>query len=276
MSDVSKTKIQGLFLLCCGGVVLLNLGFLHRLWDYSSSHEFASLTFLIPIISAFLIFRGKERIFAESHGSPIIGIILCVASITAMFATDFLPAKTLAIVALFLGLFLAFYGVGTFRKALFPLLFLILMAPIPESFVEHVAVFLQKGSAEMVAWLFTLTGTPYHREGLTFVLPKVAIEIAIQCSGIRSSIALLLSCLLAAHLMLAKLSRQVIFMLVAVPMAMFKNAIRIATLSLLAIHVDIGFVGGSDLHRKGGIVFFVTTLLLMAPILWFLRRSERA
>jgi hypothetical protein len=59
-------------------------------------------------------------------------------------------------------------------------------------------------------------------------------------------------------------------------MAMFKNAIRIATLSLLAIHVDIGFVGGSDLHRKGGIVFFVTTLLLIAPILWFLRRSERA
>jgi exosortase len=276
MIETSKNKRHLWFLACCVAGVLVNLGFMSRLWDYSSNHEFASHIFLIPIISAFLIFRKREKIVAETHGSPLIGIVVSVAAIIAVFTTNILEAKTLAIVALFLGFFLAFYGVGSFRKALFPLLFLILMVPIPESFVQHVIVVLQKGSAEMVAILFWLTGTPFHRENLTFILPKVGIEIAAQCSGIRSSIALLLSCLLAAHLILSRPSRRMIFVLVAIPMAMFKNAVRIATLSLLAIHVDVGFIGGSDLHRKGGIAFFVTTLLLMTPILWLLKRSEKA
>jgi exosortase len=276
MIETSKNKRHLWFLACCAAVVLLNLGFLSRLWEYSSSHEFASHIFLIPIISAFLIFRKREKIFAETHGSPGIGIAICLAAVLAVFATDFLEAKTLAIVALFLGFFLAFYGVKSFSEALFPLLFLVLMVPIPESFVQQAIVVLQKGSAEMVAILFKLTGTPFHRENLTFVLPKIAIEIASQCSGIRSSIALLLSCLLAAYLILSRPSRRMIFVLVAIPMAMFKNAVRIATLSLLAIHVDVGFIGGSDLHRKGGIAFFVTTLLLMTPILWLLKRSEKA
>jgi exosortase len=274
--DISKNKIHVLFLVCCAGVVLLNLGFFRQLLDYSTKHEFASDVFLIPMISAFLIFRKKDKIFAETHVSPGIGIPVCIAAIIAIFATSILTIKTLAIVALFLGLFLVFYGMETFRKALFPLLFLVLMAPVPESFVQQIAVVLQKGSAEIVAILFGVTGTPFHRENLTFILPKIAIEIATQCSGIRSSIALLLSCLLAAHMILSKFSRQIAFVLLAIPMAMFKNAVRIATLSLLAIHVDVGFVGGSDLHRKGGIVFFVTTLLFMAPILWLLKRSEKA
>jgi exosortase len=276
---MQENRIHALFLACCASVVLLNLRFFHRLLDYSSSHEFASHIFLIPIISAFLIFQKREKIFTQAHNSSSVGIGVCLAVAVALIWIDnpaLLTEKILAIIILFLGLFLAVYGLESFRKALFPLFFLFLMAPIPESYGAHAVAFLQRGSAEMVALLFGLTGTPFHREGMTFILPKVGIEIASQCSGIRSSIALLLSCLLAAHLILVKPSRKLAFVLFAIPMAMFKNAVRITTLSLLAIHVDTGFVGGSDLHRKGGIVFFITTLLLMTPILWLLRRSEKA
>jgi exosortase len=273
---ITDKRIHGIFLLCCAAMILVNFGFFRQLSDYSSTHEFASHIFLIPVISAFLIFRKREMIFAETHASPAVGIPVCVLAAVAFFATGSISVKTAAVVALLIGLFVAFYGAGAFKKSMFPLLFLILMVPIPESCLDHVIVFLQRGSAEVVALLFTLTGTPYHREGVTFALPKVTIEIATQCSGIRSTIALLLSCLLAAHLILVKPSRQLLFVLIAIPMALFKNALRIATLSILAIHVDIGFIGGSDLHQKGGILFFITTLLVMTPVLWLLRRSEKA
>jgi exosortase len=187
-----------------------------------------------------------------------------------------LSGKMLAIVALLMGLFLAIYGRKSFKQSLFPLFFLFLMVPIPDSLVQQIVAALQRGSAEVVSLIFRISGTPFHRAGLTFILPKIGIEIASQCSGIRSSMALFISALMAAHLVLSKTSRQFIFVLAAVPMAMIKNAIRIATLSLLAIHVDTRFIWGSDLHRKGGIVFFLTTLLLMAPILWLLRRSEKS
>ena len=57
------------------------------------------------------------------------------------------------------------------------------------------------------------------------------------------------------------------------PLTILKNGIRIVTLSLLAIHVDPGFLTG-QLHHDGGVLFFLLTLAMMAPVLAWLRRSE--
>jgi exosortase/archaeosortase family protein len=52
-----------------------------------------------------------------------------------------------------------------------------------------------------------------------------------------------------------------------------KNGIRIATLTLLSIHVDPGFLSGR-LHHQGGFVFFFLGLALLGPVLWFLTERE--
>jgi exosortase len=147
------------------------------------------------------------------------------------------------------------------------------MVPIPDSVVDGATRFLKSGSTEAVAWLFKLTGTPYHREGFVFTLPKFVIEIADECSGIRSSIALLLTALLAGHLCLTSPWKKAVLVAVILPLAILKNGLRIATLSLLAIHVDAGFLKG-QLHHEGGIVFFLVTLGILAPIFILLQRSE--
>ncbi len=187
-----------------------------------------------------------------------------------------MEARAFAFVTLVIGAFVISYGLESFRRALFPLLMLYFMVPIPEALLQAAMSALLRGSAEATAILFKVTGTPFYRDGFTFVLPRTSIEIAPQCSGIRSSLALLISCLLAAHLVLRSPWRKAVFVLVTIPMAMFKNAVRIVTLSLLAIHVDPRWLTGSDLHRDGGIVFFLLALLLLWPVLWVLRRSERA
>jgi exosortase/archaeosortase family protein len=56
-------------------------------------------------------------------------------------------------------------------------------------------------------------------------------------------------------------------------MMILKNGIRIATLTLLSIYVDPGFLRGR-LHRDGGIVFFLLGLLLLYPVLLFLQHGE--
>lgn len=257
-----------------------------RPWlHFLSESEFASLTYMMPLLSAVLILRSRSEIFSKidtSRAGAILaaaGILLFVVSgfkSAGLNAADILSAKILALVVLWIGAFVGFYGVESGRKALFPLLMLLFMVPIPEVMLSKIIHALQQGSGEGVAILFKLTGTPYHREGLAFMLPKTTIEIAPQCSSIRSSLALLIGCLLAGHLMLRTVSRKFILILVAIPMAMLKNAIRIVTLSLLAIHVDMGYLVGGDLHRRGGIVFFALTLLLLFPVLWALRKSEKA
>jgi exosortase len=186
-----------------------------------------------------------------------------------------LSARTFGIVMLWIGGFIAVFGIGSFRKLMMPVLFLLFMIPIPEALLQAITNSLQKGSAEALAVLLTLTHTPYYREEFVFVLPRLNVEIATQCSGIRSSLALFISTLLAAHLFLRSPLRKTALMLIAVPIAMLKNGIRIAVLCLLAIHVDKRFITHSDLHRDGGILFFTLALLLLWPVLWWLRRMER-
>ena len=98
--------------------------------------------------------------------------------------------------------------------------------------------------------------------------------MARECSGIRSGLALFITALLAGHLFLKTWWKQVILVVCVFPITMFKNGIRITSLTLLGTYVDPRILQ-SSLHREGGIPFFILALLLMAPILFFLRRSEK-
>jgi exosortase/archaeosortase family protein len=60
-----------------------------------------------------------------------------------------------------------------------------------------------------------------------------------------------------------------------VPFTIFKNGVRILTLSLLAIYVDRKFITDSFLHHSGGFLFYLPALGLLALLLWWFRKSER-
>ena len=148
------------------------------------------------------------------------------------------------------------------------------MIPIPPLMIDRATSVLKVASTETVAGLFTLTGTPYTREGFVFSLPTFTIEVADQCSGIRSSIALLITSLIAGHVSLRRWWWKVLLVLAVLPIAVFKNGLRIVTLSLLAIHSDPSFLVGR-LHHEGGVVFFLLGLAMLAPVLAGLRWMER-
>jgi exosortase len=265
--------------------VLLNLALFKQLLQFSLQNDFSSHIALIPLVSAMLIFYRRSNIFSHTRLSMLSGgIILAVGVVLLAWphweniglgASAALSVKTFAIIIFWIGAFLFLYGGESFRKAIFPLLFLLFMIPIPEVLLDAIIPVLQRGSAEMTALLFKITGTPHYRSDLIFVLPGINIEIASQCSSIRSSLALLITSLLMAHLMLRTVSRKFILSAIAVPLAMLKNAIRITVLSLLSIHIDTRFLKNSDLHRDGGIVFYILAVALMLPILALLRRSEK-
>ena len=77
--------------------------------------------------------------------------------------------------------------------------------PIPDFLMKKTIYGLQVGSIELSEILFTLSGLPFEREGFFCSLPGVSIEVSEQCSGIRSSLALLITSLLAGHFFLDRL-----------------------------------------------------------------------
>ena len=84
-----------------------------------------------------------------------------------------------------------FLGRDWMRAAAFPLAYLIFMVPMPDAMADALETASKYASAEVANLLFHLSGTPFLRAGLIFQLPNITIEVAQECSGIRSSWVLL-------------------------------------------------------------------------------------
>jgi exosortase len=147
------------------------------------------------------------------------------------------------------------------------------MIPVPAPLMKPVILALQEGSAALSAVLFKLEHVPAFRTGLTFSLPGFDIEIAPQCSGIRSSIALCIASTLAGHLFLRTGWRQLLLVLITVPLVVFKNAVRIVTISTLGVYVSRDFLYGT-LHHYSGLPFSLVELAILMPLVVRWHRSE--
>jgi exosortase len=215
-------------------------------------------------------YKSSLALAAAGLGLYILGRIY----INSLSQNDYASLTVFSSVLFLIGSFIFIYGIDFFKYLAFPLLFLFFMVPFPSFLMDQLIYALQVGSTEAVDALFAVTGVSYLREGFVYHVPGQSIEVAKACSGIRSGLALFITALLAGHLFLNTWWKKVILVVCIFPITIFKNGIRIVSLTLLGAYVDPRILQGS-LHRDGGIPFFIVGLFLLAPILFFLRRSEK-
>lgn len=283
MKFVNKRNIIFIFLSTVA--ILMIYGPLKELLSNKDHSEYYSHILLIPLVSGYFIYIKKKTLFSNLEYSYIPGIILLVIGILfyivgkeqrAQFnLNDYSSLIIFSGIIFWIGGIILLYGIKTFKKISFPLLFLAFMIPIPNLLIDRIIYFLQAASAEVTHLLFILTGIPFSREGFTFHLPGMTIEVAKQCSGIRSSLGLFITGILAGHLFLKTGWQKVILALFVFPITVFKNSIRITTLTALAIYVDEKFITQSFLHHSGGFIFYIPALLLLGAVVWYFRKSEQ-
>ena len=248
----------------------------------SLKHGQYSHIILMPFLSLYILYLERKAVFTRVEWSLWPGLILTVGG-GALFAStgvstvdkvDILTLAILSMVTMCWGAFLLVYGSIAFRKAFFGLSLLLFMVPFPTLLLEATIGFLQRGSTEGVDILFGLLGVPVYRQGFVFVLPNLTIQVAEECSGIRSSLALLISSLVAGHFFLRSSWTRMTLVLLVVPLTIVKNAIRIVVLSLLGNYVHPSFITDSVLHHYGGIPLFFVTLAVLGAFVWLLQRAE--
>jgi exosortase len=263
-------------------VLAIFSGAVRKVAELGDTDATASHHVLIPFVTFALVLQQRRAIFSAAQSAVAAGLPIALGGAAlawfgqagaAAGTRDALSLSVAGAVVMWLGGFIALYGWKAFRAGLFPLLFLGFTIPFPSAVIESATLFLKTGSAAAVDGLFTLTGTTYHRDSFVFSLPTVVIEIADECSGIRSSLGLLLTSLLAGHMFLTTGWKKAVLVLFVLPLAILKNGIRIVSLTLMAVHVDPGFLTGR-LHHEGGMVFFLLALAMFAPFFLFLQRSE--
>jgi exosortase len=271
--------------------ILLFRGTLFSLYNLSMRDSGHSHLLAVPFLAAFFFFTDRREIFDATRANPRLqstlvilfttaGLLLYLISVSPGYSAQYPDALSLAAVAavfLFLGIFLGVFNGVALRSFFFPGLILLLLIPIPVALREMLVAFLVKGTAALTEVLFRLTGTSFYREGGVFLLPGISIEIADVCSGIRSSIGLLITILVAGHLFLKRVWSKVTLVVLVIPLVLVKNALRVAGLTLLSIYVDRSYLESSLHHTYGGMVFFALTLFVfLIPILLLLRKLEKS
>lgn len=254
---------------------------LWRLIGFALHSDLQSHVLLVPFISLYLVYLRK-RSFVEARSSPVAAVFfgICGALALAVYwfrgstrVEDALIWSTLAFVLFIVALALGILGWSTLRPHGFALGFLFFTVPLPLPLVTWISIALQHASAELSEITLRMTGMPVYREHLTFQMPGLAIFVAEECSGIRSTLVLFITSILAAHLFLRTGWKKALFIFFVLPLGVLRNAFRITTISWLTVNVDAGIID-SPLHHRGGPIFFVISLVPLFLCLWALRRSE--
>jgi exosortase len=181
--------------------------------------------------------------------------------------------EMLALVAWWIGSFVICFGTSIARQCAFPLLFLLWIVPVPGFVLSGLIAFLQKGTASFARDLFAIVGVPVAQAGTTLTIPGLSVEVAQECSSIRSSMIFLVTSMFMSYLLLCSFWGRSIATLAAVPASIAKNGVRVFTLAALSAYVNPAILNG-PLHHQGGVLFFAIAFAGELLLIWILSRME--
>jgi len=238
---------------------------------------------LIPPLSISLIYLKRKELGAVSKYGGWSGLVFLAAALLLRLFTissrgdlssgNQLSLNVFAFVIWCLGAVLLCCGLRALQTILFPLCLLFLFVPPPEQLLAATIGFLQHSSAWASSMLFRLAKVPVVRDGIILSIPGLDIEVAQECSSIRSSMMLMITTLVVAYLSLNSWWRRCLLIAAAVPLSVAKNAVRIFTIAELGTRVDPGYLDGR-LHHNGGVVFLSLAIIAVLAIVWLLRKNE--
>lgn len=271
-----------------GALVLLFSPFLFRLFRFALDSNLYSHIPLMPVIAGYLIWQDRDRLPPHHRPLPRLwaaAAAVAGAALSGLYAfwrwrgeslspTDTMAMTTGGFLLLFLAACLAFLDAGRMRQLAFPLGLLVFMVPFPDAVESGIETVLQHGSAEVAYVLFEITGTPLFRNELIFQLPNITLEVAPQCSGIHSTLALFITSLVAGHLFLRSPGHRAILSLLVIPLAFVRNGFRVFVLGELCVRIGPEMIH-SFVHHRGGPLFFALSLIPFSLVLFFLVRRER-
>jgi len=248
------------------------------------THILLILPVSIALISQELNRRGWKPRPRLRAGATLLGFAV-LADIAALesarmgvITSDvYLSLSMFAVVTWWIGSFICCFGSHITRACSFPLCFLFWLIPIPNIVLNDLVYALQHGSAYAAHQLFAIVRVPVTQDGVRLSVPGLTVEVASECSSIRSSLMLAVTTMVMAHLLLRSIPGKALVILAVIPLSIAKNGLRIFTLSMLGVYVDRGWLHGR-LHHNGGVLFLLLFLAVLLALLrlvgWVERRTR--
>lgn len=234
--------------------------------------------FLVPVFSAFVLWRERERLSRIALKPSNFGIVVILGSVGLLLVGSLgaeLFSSRFSLLVMIGGIVLFLAGWKMLRAVLFPLGFLVLMIPIPVLIYNQITFPLQLLASRFATFWLQLMNVPVLREGNLINLPNYTLEVVDACSGIRSLMTLITLAIAYGYLVEDKKWLRWVLVLLMVPIAIVSNSIRILGAGFLTYHFGPEMAEGF-FHEFSGWVIFVAALLLMFGCHWLLRKIPGA
>jgi exosortase len=223
--------------------------------------------FLVPFLSAYLIWQRRDKLAQVVRRPSNSGLLVVVASLGLLFLGSLgaeLFLTRISVVVTLCGLIVYFSGWPLLRAMAFPLAFLLFAIPIPVLIYNEIVFPLQFiASRFATSCLEMLNLFPIMREGNVLIMPGMRLEVVEACSGIRSLMSLL--ALAAGYGYLAEKSVAVrwFMFLAMVPLAIISNGTRVMITALMTNYLGPRAAEGFMHEFSGWVIFVVATALFL-------------
>ena len=220
---------------------------------------------IVMAIGLWLLWRELRSSSAPRRpGNALFGG-LAVAGLLAVYLisriTGILEIEALAMYgALIIGAYMLVGG-ALIRSVWFPLLYLALTLPPPDSLVAAVTQPIKIAISEWAVSLLYALGYPIASSGVTIQIAQYELLVAAACAGLNSIISLGAICLFYGYLRhRTNLLAFVVIALSVIPIAVFSNFIRVVILILITYYLGEAAAQGF-LHEFAGLTMFAVALV---------------
>ena len=257
--------------LACLAIYAPILFFMVRHWQAVSDYSHG---FIVAPLAVYFLWQRKPLLQKLPMVPSWWGVpVLAASSLTltiGRLGVELMNMRVSFVLALH-GLILLFAGVRIYRIALFPLAFLFLMVPLPQSLVNVIAFPLQLIAAKSAAVALYWLGIPALLEGNIIHLANTQLFVEEACSGLRSLMALVTLGVIFAYFFRRSWGERIVIVASAIPIAILVNAFRVGLTGVLTHHYGKEAAGGW-IHQTEGLFTFAIAFVLLLVEAWLLEK----
>ena len=264
MPSMDKKRIAGHWpsaVLGCGVLLLYLPAIREFLYDWSHDDNY-SHGFLIPVISAYLLWQKRHEILSAKRESNLLGLFVLmsglVLNILGTAAAEWYTVR-FSLILVLLGLVLYLWGRQVLRYVWFPVAFIVFAIPLPYTLFRTLTFPMQLFSTKATYLIISHLGITALRQGNLLHLPGYSLEVIEACSGLRSLIVLSALAAVFAYLSSGTVLRKFFMFSLSVPIAIGANIVRLLVVSLGALLISPAFAEGF-LHEFSGVLVFMVGL----------------
>ena len=230
--------------------------------------------FIIPLITAFLIWQKKDQLEKIEFKRSWLGVVIVAFGLFLFYAGELSAIYTVIQYAFLITLFgvvLSLMGIKAFRVILVPMCILVFMVPLPNFLFNNLSSFLQLISSQIGVAVIRLFDISVYLEGNVIDLGVYKLQVVEACSGLNYLFPLMTLAFIAAYFFTGAFWKKAVIFLSSIPITILMNSFRIGVIGVMVEYWGIDMAEGF-LHDFEGWAVFMSCIAILIGEMWILSK----